>query len=343
MKKLLLISAGNSSFHEPMLKAFKHFGFEVKCIDYRGNPVFKVGHPAHRLVGKMPGLISNAIKRNAHKQLALKILHAAKKITPDYVFFVRYPEMDLKVLDQLSKIAVTMNYYPETMDQWDLIKTIAPHYTYFLNYDSYVVDQLKKENIGQPIYVPFSADVKPDAQWSAPSELKYDITFIGTYYKKLYAEREDILNAVKDLGLNIWGNKAWLDTSLKDYYRGHPSIEEMAEIYKNTCIGINADISTEVAGTGVNLRPFEVTAAGVMLLNRDDRQDIFNLFEDGKEFVSFHGVEDVRQKVEYYIKHRAERDAIAKAGFERTKREHTYINQLGKVFDLISDTPSVRL
>lgn len=336
MKKLLFVSTANSSFHEPMLKAFSHLGFEVFFVDFRDHPVSKIGHPIHKLVSKIPFWIGNLIKKQAHQSVANKILLKAKSIRPDYVFFVRFPEMDLNVLDEIQKIAVTINYYPETMDQWDLIKKIAPHYDYFLNYDSFVVDLLKKEKIGHALYVPFSADVKDDVLLPTPTEFKYNITFIGTYYKKLYAEREDILNAVKDLGLNIWGNKAWLDTSLRDYYRGHPSIKDMTEIYRTSCIGINADISTEIAGTGVNLRPFEVTASGVMLLNRDDRKDIFNLFEDGKEFVSFHGVEDVRQKAEYYLKHTEERNLIARAGFERTKKDHSYIKQFTKIFALIS-------
>ena len=186
--------------------------------------------------------------------------------------------------------------------------------------------------------MPFSSNIDKDAQWSAPEKFKYNITFIGTYSKEWYAERETILNAVKDLGLNIWGNKLWLDTSLRDYYRGRPSMEDMADIYHNSCIGINADISTKIAGTGVNLRPFEVTAAGSMLLNRDDRKDIFNLFKDGEEFISFHDAAEARKKAEYYLSHTDERNKIARAGFERSKRDHTYIKRFTEIFNLISDT-----
>ena len=201
MKKLLFVSTTPSSFHEPMLRAFKQLGFIVSIIDFRDNPILKTDNLIHKLVGKMPSGAATYLKNAANKSIALKILKFARTFSPDFVVFVRFPEMDLAILDELRKLVITINYYPETMDQWGLIKKIAPHYDYFLNYDSLVVELLNKAGIGRALYVPFSADLDPTTQWSAPEKFKYNITFIGTYYKKLYAEREVILNAVKDLGM----------------------------------------------------------------------------------------------------------------------------------------------
>ena len=150
-----------------------------------------------------------------------------------------------------------------------------------------------------------------------------------------YTQRETILGRVKDLGLNIWGNKAWLGTGLKDYYHGRPETEEMLEIYRQSKIVVNIDLMVGVEGTGVNLRPFEVTSCGAMLLNHDDRKDIFNLSEEGKEFISFLGQEDIRRKVEHYLNHEEERLKIAKAGFEKTRDGHTYANRIKTIFDII--------
>ena len=151
-----------------------------------------------------------------------------------------------------------------------------------------------------------------------------------------YAQRETILSRVKDLGLNIWGNKAWLETDLKDYYQGRPSDEEMLEIYRQSKIVINIDLMLGVEGTGVNLRPFEVTSCGALLFNHNDRKDIFNLFEDGREFVSFQGTEDIRGKVEYYLNHEQEIEAVARAGFEKTKNSHTYLKRIQEVLNIVN-------
>jgi len=336
MKKVLLVATGSSTFFPPIRNTFKNYGFEVTFIDYWGNFVLDTKSLAHRIVKKLPKAVSNIIIKLARQSIDKKILRTAKKIRPDCIFVTKGQDIAFDTLDSLRKLSTTVNYYPETMDQYDLIKSIVPHYTYFVNYDPYVVDLLKKEDFDNVIYIPFSADLDKNEKWEKPDEFDYNISFIGTFYPKLYAEREDILKEVKDLGLFVWGNKAWLDTELKDRYQGHIKTEDIQTIYKKSKIVINADISTEVEGTGVNLRPFEVTAAGAMLLNRDDRKDIFNLFKDGEEFISFSGANNVREKAKYYLEHEDERLKIAEAGFNRTRTGHTYSDRIGEILKIIN-------
>lgn len=52
-------------------------------------------------------------------------------------------------------------------------------------------------------------------------------------------------------------------------------------------------------------------------------------FEDGKEIVFYeHGnLHDLQKKINYYLEHDDERETIRKAGFERTKKDHTYIKR----------------
>lgn len=35
---------------------------------------------------------------------------------------------------------------------------------------------------------------------------------------------------------------------------------------------------------------------------------------------------DLKNKIDYYLAHPAERDIIRRAGFERTKHDHTYVS-----------------
>ncbi|OGN01561.1 MAG: hypothetical protein A3G51_02770 [Candidatus Yanofskybacteria bacterium RIFCSPLOWO2_12_FULL_43_11b] len=331
MKNILLIAPTSSTMCSPIRRAFEHHGFKVSLVDYRGNFVLNPENIIHSFVKNLPPRMFVFLKRRAKRLVTRQILAKSRKIKPDCVFVVKGPALFIDMLASLRKTCPLVNYYPETMDQWDLIKKIAPCYDYFVDHDPYVVEMLKKEGYKNALYVPFSADLNEKDRWVKPRRHLYNISFIGTYDKKLYGEREHILNEIKDLGLCLWGSKSWLDTSLKDYYKGRVKTEEIQNIYKNSKIVINADISKEVSGTGVNLRPFEATAAGAMLLNRDDRKDIFNLFEDGKEFVSFSGTGDVRQKAKYYLNNEEERLKIAEAGFNRARNEHTYIKRIGEI------------
>jgi hypothetical protein len=52
-------------------------------------------------------------------------------------------------------------------------------------------------------------------------------------------------------------------------------------------------------------------------------------FKDGNEIVFYeHGnLKDLKNKIDYYLEHDDEREAIRIAGHERTKKEHTYIHR----------------
>lgn len=339
--KVLLVSTKHSVFEKPILKAFQALGHEVQITDYWGNAVLMPNKFIHRTVEKLPSLIKNPIRNLARWQVDFKILAKANSYQPDLIFVLKAKDIHFSILKQLRQIGKVANYYPETFDHWNRIKSIASHYDYFFNHDSEVVRRLKETGAKHAYYLPFSANL--DLETGFPSrnsvsfgQRKYPVSFIGSFMPIRYTQRETILSQIKDLGLNIWGNKAWLETSLKDCYRGRPSDEEMLEIYKQSKIVVNIDLMLGVEGTGVNLRPFEVTSCGALLLNHDDRKDIFNLFKEGREFISFKGPEDLREKVAYFFSHAKELEAVAKAGFEKTKNSHTYLKRIQEALNFMA-------
>jgi len=334
-KKILLVTNFYSIFDKPIHEVFEFLGFEVQAIDYRGNKILMPGKFIHRIVAKLPAFIKYPLLNLAQWHVDLKILAKAKSYKPDLIFVLKAKDIHISVLEKLRAIGKVANYYPESFDHWNRIKMIAPHYDYFFNCDPEIVRRLRKIGCNNGYYLPFSADIGSDAVPPDFNQKKYAISFVGSFMPIRYTQRETILSQIKDLDLHIWGNKAWLDTSLKDCYRGRPSDEKMLDIYRQSKIVVNIDLMKGVKGTGVNLRPFEVTSCGAMLLNHDDRKDIFNLFEDGKEFVSFKGPEDIRQKVERYLNHEDELKTIAQAGFEKTKREHTYARRIQEALKIM--------
>ena len=79
-------------------------------------------------------------------------------------------------------------------------------------------------------------------------------------------------------------------------------------------------------------RVFEVLACGGFLMTGKADDSIGEYFVPGKEIVEFSGADDLVDKAKYYLEHDSERQAIAKAGYERTIREHTYIQRFEKIF-----------
>jgi spore maturation protein CgeB len=310
--------------------AFTRAAVRPNLFDYRDSPVLMPDTLVHRAIDRMPSGIRRALYVRAQRGIDRRLLDECGHRDYTFMFVSKAKDIDTHALDTIGQKTVTANWYPETFDHIDTIRTIAPHYHHFFNFDPELVEDLRSKGI-RAHYLPFCADLLPVETW--PQEhcrQEYGVTFIGSYHPTRYAEREHVLARVADLGLNIWGNEAWLKTSLARYYRGRPSTEEMHSIYRRSKIVINYYLS-DVPGSGVNLRPFEITAAGALLLNHDARKDIFRLFNAGTEFIPFHGREDIRQLVVRFLEDESGRRSIARAGFERTRSAHTYDHRIRTV------------
>ncbi len=78
-------------------------------------------------------------------------------------------------------------------------------------------------------------------------------------------------------------------------------------------------------------RNFEIPGCGGFLLT-GDADNLKDYYIDGKEIVVFRGVDDLIEKAKYYLEHGKEREEIARAGYEKTLREHTYEKRFNEIF-----------
>ena len=84
-------------------------------------------------------------------------------------------------------------------------------------------------------------------------------------------------------------------------------------------------------------RVFETTGRGGFLL-MPYIKGIEDLFEVGKEIITFKfgDFKDLKKKIDYYLEHDEDREKIRIAGFERTKKDHTYKNRWIKILEEIN-------
>lgn len=323
--------------HTALYNALRKAGFDVCFIDFRNYPVLKIGHPVHMLANKLPDRIKNYLYEKANRSISNFILKKARETKPDYVLFAKAKSISIPVLKKLRKIAPTINWYPDAANNWPSIRKLVSHYDYFFVFDRSVVDTLKREGYSNVYHLPFCGDVDKFAEWPDNESHKYKVSFLGSYSPD-YKKRLDILAEIKNLGLEVWGNKEWLDTPLKDQFHGPvdpPDINVIKKLYSDSKIVIHIDANTgNPEASGLTLRPFDVTSSGSMLIAQDDRDEIFDMFKDGEEFVSFHDEKDIKEKVQYYLDHEEERRKIARAGFLRTRTDHTYLDRVKRIFSI---------
>lgn len=83
-------------------------------------------------------------------------------------------------------------------------------------------------------------------------------------------------------------------------------------------------------------RLFQAVGAGAMALN-EYCPELEDLFEIGKEIVTFEygNMEEVKDKLAWYISHNAERQKIAQAGYDRGRKSHTFKKRIKQIFHII--------
>lgn len=116
----------------------------------------------------------------------------------------------------------------------------------------------------------------------------------------------------------------------------HPPVEylqELPEIFQQSKINLNFTIPNIT--DGVPLRVFDVLSCGGFLLT-DYRDSLCEIFQDGKDLVVFHGMEDFIKKAGYYLSHPAEREEIARHGMEKVRNLHTYDIRLAEILQILS-------
>jgi spore maturation protein CgeB len=115
--------------------------------------------------------------------------------------------------------------------------------------------------------------------------------------------------------------------------------EECIKIFNATDVNLNLHSSSErdgvdPSGDFVNPRTFELAACGAFQLC-DDRQLLPELFEVGREIITFSSREDMKEKMEYYLAHPEERKVICERARARILKDHSYDRRMEQMLSIV--------
>lgn len=98
---------------------------------------------------------------------------------------------------------------------------------------------------------------------------------------------------------------------------------------------INLNITLPSIRTGMPLRTVDIMGAGGFLLTNYQR-DFERHYEPGVDYVYYTSLEEAIDLIDYYIRHDEERQAIARRGCERVRKEYSFENVLGVMLEELS-------
>jgi len=165
-----------------------------------------------------------------------------------------------------------------------------------------------------------------------PLERDVPVSFVGSV-QRAHGERGEILDRVAAaIDVDVWTPDAGAlapDSQLRRHL--HPAVwgAEMYRVLGRSRITINTHIDV-AEGYANNLRLYEATGMGALLVT-DDKVNLRELFEVGREVVAYRDATDLAEKVRWYLEHPAEAATIAAAGRERTLRDHTWRDRMARL------------
>lgn len=218
-----------------------------------------------------------------------------------------------------------------TDDSWkyaQFARHIAPHVDCYATTWPAARDRARQDRFSNWVLTQWAAN---DAMLAVPlsaHECGRKVSFIGA----AYGNRRRWVEDLKAAGIEVecfghgWPN-------------GPVASAEVPRIIRDSVISLNfADSGIHWRGAvpyrsrQIKARVFEVPGAGGFLLTQTaDHLDRY--YRLGEEIVAFDSADQLIERVRHFLAHPQERDRIAIAGHERTRREHSYSRRLESLLD----------
>ncbi|OQY14044.1 MAG: hypothetical protein B6I30_01800 [Desulfobacteraceae bacterium 4572_187] len=298
----------------------KIFLLTVGCINYDCNINF---------YDPLEEICSNIINYNyverlrqiGKKAMNDEVVSLVDKEKPDYVFFITYQDqIDIFTLDKIKMLgAKAIAWFCD--DHWrfdNYSKFIAPHVFCSITTDKYAVKKYKE--LGLKVI---------KTQWGSnqnyykkvDSKFLYDVSFVGQDYGK---RRENLTYLMKKgIPLSIFGKG----------FGKFLEFDDIIKLFNASKINLNfSGSSSDDRIKQIKGRVFEVPMCGSFLLT-EYADEIEKYFDIDKEIACFEDYREAEEKIQYYLKNEDRRLEIAKNGYVRALKDHTWKKRLEDIFN----------
>ena len=268
--------------------------------------------------------------------VAQAVLAKVEAFVPDLVLCLAQAPMSRQVLKRLRADGIpTAMWFVEDFQVFSYWRAFAAHYDVFavIQKEPFFTE-LASINVTNVLYLPLAAlpSAHKKLELSPVERKKFgsDLSFMGAGYPN----RRAAFRAFAHRDFKIWGTE-WdgepLLAPLVQMQGARISSEDAVRIFNASRVNLNLHSSVHsepVAGNGdfVNPRTFEIAAAGAFQLV-DKRSLMPELFA-ADELATFATVEEMHEKIAYFLARPEEREAYALRGQQRVLAEHTYARRM---------------
>lgn len=145
--------------------------------------------------------------------------------------------------------------------------------------------------------------------------------------------RRALIELSKHYRVNVYSNSDVSDLLRIQYCGSVDYWSEMPKVFRMSKINLNFTIPN--IKSGIPLRIWDVLGCGSFLLT-NYQAEIPYYFKEGEDLVCFDGLEDLCEKVGYYLEHEEERKRIAWNGYHKVREKHSYIERIHTILDTVA-------
>ena len=270
------------------------------------------------------------IQRYGKRKMSQILREAVYYYSPDILFYFHGDDrIDHTILKEISDELPTTTVIFLSDDHMDYEKErpVWKLFNLVVSTDREGYGKRKKEEFGDVLLSQWACNHFLYKNLNLPKI--YDVSFIG----KCYGERQGFIDALKRNGINITTfGQGWENGS-------RVSQADIIKIYNQSKISLNLSLSHDTPDGYIYTikgRDFEVPGCGSLLLTRDAKK-IAEYFVPGEEIITYEDANDAAEKIKYYLKNEDEREKIAKRGYERIMKEHTYEKRFLEIFGFVQN------
>ena len=330
MQIIVIGHSAHDSMEWNIAQALQQMGHKVSVF-----PIFSKAFFSDQWMDKAAHL-KNIIP-NLEEFLYRDFLHKSIELKPDLIINTK-SELPPRVVTLIkrgcaAKIAV---WYPDHFVSFGRQYVIGADYDALFFKDEYIVkffrEKLGRKNV---FFLPEACnpDIHKPVSLSSEDRNRYGCDL--TVASNMYYYRARMLEQFMNYDLKIWGVSypRWLDSPIRRCYQFYyVTGEEKAKAFNAAKIVLNTMHYGEILG--VNARTFEAAGCGGFQI-ADWKPNMALFFEPGKEIVTFQSLEELKEKVTYYLAHDSERAEIARNASKRAHKEHTYKARLTSLLSAV--------
>lgn len=258
----------------------------------------------------------------SYAELNQALLETVEKERPDVMLTVQmHYELWLETLQLIKARGDVATISWTTDDSWkyrEVSRFIGGAYHAMTTTYASVLPHYHRDGIENVLLTQWAANL--DAlQAPLPARLcKYQVSFVGA----AHGDRREKIAQLAQQGIEVtcfghgWPN-------------GSVAAEDIPKIVRASIISLN--FANGFKGVNqVKARTYEVPGSGGFLLT-ESAPDLVRAYLPEQEVAVFESIEELGEKIKYFLTHLVERDTIAQAGFMRTKQDHTYDRRLQEI------------